>query len=652
LHYPYPPHPDTHPPITIGRNGKVWAAAISLFVLMPFSLGVAAADAPPPPCPDSTALTNLTVVPSPPTPYGTPQSIEVLVSALAKQSMQFPGKPIPSPPFRGPTPEGNITSPSGFASDVVLSGLYSFITQRAKKEAEAYLVDELNQQLCGNSQRSPYFPNTCRALKLLDTDGAGVSATGLTTLQRPLEQDFRYLPACLIKRPPDETSGTNAGYLVFDAFRQLTGGGKVDTGSVIYGLTSDHNFADECRVAGSGDLKSRYCLGFEIMTVVSAAMELDNAKNVVPPADRTRAFLALYLFDLSAAYCPAGTKPSAADDIVAQCGGYAKTVYDALADDSSHKIVLDKWEHAISVILQSIVDVGNATKQLKMASDQLDKSPKSTDYQIQAADVLVTLAESLATAARNAMCLRATAPKDCGGTSANFDPDLKQYALMVSDALKGYSLISAHRYVEATAVVSELLGNSSGAITHDELLVVAQVAESKTSDDVQQVLEEIASPVGAWKSKKTSAYLATSSFVGVQAGRETLQNPATKTASGPFYGAYVPLGIEYSWPYTNRKGYFGVYVQALDLGILASDHTSRSQASGDSKTGITQVLSPGIAAFTNPGWLGPVTLGLGYVFRTPALRTTTSSSGAQIQLDSHRIMLSIGIDVTLFRMSH
>jgi hypothetical protein len=212
-------------------------------------------------------------------------------------------------------------------------------------------------------------------------------------------------------------------------------------------------------------------------------------------------------------------------------------------------------------------------------------------------------------------------------------------------------LIAAHRYIEAATIIASLTDESKW-LPADRLLVVAQIAESKTSTDIQNVIEQVASPVGAWKLKRSAAFPAVNSFVGLQGGWETLTSPSTSSKSGLFYGAYVPLGIEYTWPLSNRKGYYGLYFQALDLGIRASDHANRTQAQGGSRSGISQVLAPGIGALINPGWLGPVTFGLTYVFRTPSLRTAPSSTVGSAELDSRRVMLTVGVDVTVFRLGH
>jgi len=185
----------------------------------------------------------------------------------------------------------------------------------------------------------------------------------------------------------------------------------------------------------------------------------------------------------------------------------------------------------------------------------------------------------------------------------------------------------------------------------DYLVPAARLAQSKSSDDFSATLKSIASPAGAWRLKKVQNTWSVVSFVGFQAGSERLEG-RTIHSTGTYYGAYIALGIAWSQPFGGHKGYWGVDVSALDLGVLASNHANRNASDAGTKTSISTVLSPGISIYSNPGWFGPVTFGVGYVYRTPGLRTVTGPDGQQTKLDSSRIMLTVGIDVTVFKLNH
>jgi hypothetical protein len=178
----------------------------------------------------------------------------------------------------------------------------------------------------------------------------------------------------------------------------------------------------------------------------------------------------------------------------------------------------------------------------------------------------------------------------------------------------------------------------------------ARLAQAKTSDEFSATLNSIAAPAGAWRLKKLEDQTWTvASFVGLQGGSERLEGRDT-SSTGAYYGAYVPFGVAWSKSFGNEKGYWGVYLSALDLGVLASNHTDRGAADAGAETELSNVLSPSVSVYINPGWLGPVTFGLGYAYRTPGLRTVTTSAGDEIKLDSSRVMLTIGVDVTVFRL--
>ena len=133
--------------------------------------------------------------------------------------------------------------------------------------------------------------------------------------------------------------------------------------------------------------------------------------------------------------------------------------------------------------------------------------------------------------------------------------------------------------------------------------------------------------------------------LGAIGGRDT-------SSTGSYYGAYVPFGVAWSKRFGNEKGDWRVYLSVLDLGVLASNHTDRDAADSGAETELSSVLSPSLSVYVNPGWLGPVTFGLGYAYRTPGLRTVTTAAGDEIGLDSSRIMFTIGVDVTDFRLGH
>ena len=453
-------------------------------------------------------------------------------------------------------------------------------------------------------------------------------------MQRPLEQDFRYLPACLIKRPLNQPQGSSAGYLFFDVLRQLvdtdTTAATINTENLIYNLTRHPNFGEECRSLGSGNVNSAYCGAFEAATAISASIEFNKASHIAAQ-DRTKAFLVLYLYDLSEFYCPGGKEQATPEETIAECGAYATSVYGALSSSGASTIEAT-WRPAIEQLIQSVSAIANATQALKTAGEKLKRAPSSTDYQSQSVEALVSLGDALGASFNAGLCLRSgsigackvslPAPA-CDTACKAVKNDLDRLSILTTSAFKAYSLITAHRYAEAVSMVYKIVATQGNQLSANEVLLVAQIGQAKTSDDIQQVLQQIASPVGAWKLKRTSALLAVTSFAGVQAGLETLSSASTRSTSGAFYGAYVPVGIEYSWPYGNKKGYYGLYAQGIDLGILASDHANRSQTTGKSNSGIAQVLAPGIGIFSNPGWLGPVTFGLAYVFRTAVTRKSS-----------------------------
>src|SRR5262249_12459202 len=154
--------------------------------------------------------------------------------------------------------------------------------------------------VCSKPSVAGYFPNTCAAVSFLQNGQLGY-AGGLGSLQRPVEQDFRFLPACLLKRPPSGSRGTNVGYVVYDALRQLASGRTTKTGNIMWALSAHPVFSDECRRVASSDPSSTPCRMFEAMTAVKAAFEL--AESRPPEEERLGAFFTLFFFGLSEQWC-------------------------------------------------------------------------------------------------------------------------------------------------------------------------------------------------------------------------------------------------------------------------------------------------------------------------------------------------------------
>jgi hypothetical protein len=73
------------------------------------------------------------------------------------------------------------------------------------------------------------------------------------------------------------------------------------------------------------------------------------------------------------------------------------------------------------------------------------------------------------------------------------------------------------------------------------------LANASDGDSVESILDQVASPIGAWAVKQQSGVLSITGLPGVQIGQDRLTGAGagTKTAT---YGFFLPVGLEYSYP--------------------------------------------------------------------------------------------------------
>lgn len=522
--------------------------------------------------------------------------------------------------------------------NVAINGLYQFLTERARLELESYLIDQLKEHLCG--EYAPYFPRTCASLTRDDASGIFPNLT-LAELRAPLEQDIRYLPACIIHKPKDEPAGSDIGYLLMDAFRQLTSGTD-KSGYLMYGLASHSRLYEECRTKGGGDPNSAHCQVFEGMAALAAGIQVGAMAGTLTPEKTVTAFVTVYVYNLALFTCGPADRAGSFDQVTIKCGNYLSARFPAPGPGERYPVPVTQYLELAPRVLARVAEMTASIKLLAETGKRLSEASGNVadDYRGEIVGLLLQLAEQLAGGYVQGLCVTGDLTQPCDVTQ------LQAAIKPIREGLSAYAQFSAGNYVAGIIAMPMV----SDQVRSKYLLPAARLAQAQTSDEFSAALNSIASPAGAWRLKKIEDQTWTvASFVGLQAGSERLEGRDT-SSTGSYYGAYVPFGVAWSKRFGKEQGYWGVYLSALDLGVLASNHVDRDGADSGAETELSSVLSPSLSVYVNPGWLGPVTFGLGYAYRTPGLRTVTTATGDEIELDSSRVMFTIGVDVTVFRL--
>lgn len=194
------------------------------------------------------------------------------------------------------------------------------------------------------------------------------------------------------------------------------------------------------------------------------------------------------------------------------------------------------------------------------------------------------------------------------------------------------------------------------------IVFASDLVNAQNSEQVTAALGRFADNGGGVMAKRNARGLRVSlnAYGGVFGGRETADDQGAR-----FGGVYLPVGFSAVLPATvklvgrRRLGRFGLFVQAVDLGALASWRLSSSSSDNEKiderpQVGVAQVISPGVFVTFDLHAL-PLTFGYGGA-RSPQLREKsqleTTSAGEQTTthtlVDAVRRGFFIAFDIPLF----
>lgn len=178
------------------------------------------------------------------------------------------------------------------------------------------------------------------------------------------------------------------------------------------------------------------------------------------------------------------------------------------------------------------------------------------------------------------------------------------------------------------------------------LSISADIAQAKSSADVQAALNRVAEPIGSWRRKFQDTFTLTlQGYAGAKLAYETVQgNTPTSMAVAPV----LALGIEASF---HAAGRLAVFAQLVDVGNVASVRFAEQDAPNLTRVEVTpdvtwaQLFSPGAYVIWAP-LKAPFVLGAGVDY-VAALRQTLSGPRSAWHVGGF-----LAVDVPVLEIAH
>jgi len=179
--------------------------------------------------------------------------------------------------------------------------------------------------------------------------------------------------------------------------------------------------------------------------------------------------------------------------------------------------------------------------------------------------------------------------------------------------------------------------------------VAADIAEAKSSADVQGALNRLAEPIGSWRRKFEKTFtLSLNGYAGAKFGAEWVSGD---TPAGRFVAPHLALGVDWSFC-LGKNQRLSLFTQVIDVGNVASVHLSGKDESGltrvkaDSDVTVKQLFAPGVYLMVAPAKT-PFVLGVGGDW-VPALRTTFDGN----QHSAWQFGVTAAVDVPILELAH
>ena len=214
-------------------------------------------------------------------------------------------------------------------------------------------------------------------------------------------------------------------------------------------------------------------------------------------------------------------------------------------------------------------------------------------------------------------------------------------ALAKDDSLRlAVSLTSLVAAGRGEVFVEEEPGNAgrdSGDKVARLLIAMGRLASAETPEEVKDVIQAFAEPVGGYRRKSLGPYVALNGYFGYMGACERLHRQWSICT-----GLSVPVGIEIGWPCDSSRcgpcGSYGVLVTLINVGHLADFRTSNSVGGEEVRNTpsitLRQILALG--GYLRVGFYKGVTFAVGGEY-VPDARELTDATGETFHRNAWRI---------------
>ena len=207
--------------------------------------------------------------------------------------------------------------------------------------------------------------------------------------------------------------------------------------------------------------------------------------------------------------------------------------------------------------------------------------------------------------------------------------------------------------VALTGLISQSDDLKINPVVTKYMTFMISLAQVRNSEDAKDLISSIASPVGAWRMKRTKTMFSFAALGGGYIGNSGSNVPGQDV--GPISGVFAPVGFDLSFPIPAQSWTWGFFFSALDLGGFVGtyfEEKSPSTTNSDtvktpSSATLDQVFAPGVFFRIGLGRT-PLVFGLGYQYAPKMLvvsSTDPTLNNRPVATDRRIIFLAFDIPI-------
>ncbi len=537
----------------------------------------------------------------------------------------------------------------------IINGFGDYLKERAKEELVVYAADKLGRKICkatqpvGYKAKSPdctskflcrlspnptiksLFDNGCTALFPLGADkDFDYQALVSGPVEKALKDDLKVFPAKIIETVPfcvANKTQCNAWHRVVE----VTLATVVDSPRGVSPLNYFRDVAEKIDSWQDDTGKGITDLGTKC--------------NLTDPNSRNLSCVSLFLVEVGregAAQYEKSAKPDIGAWIETAARNYCKKYGDPQKDRTD--CIIDAnyttdWKPYLDKFARSIADLAK----VQVAFDNYIKSGKpSTEATTEMLNLIIGAFEASLDVYANVL-----------GRTANGESQQKQIISLVRSATNTAAALAKKDKSELQSALMKLTASTAGfedfpqGITQS-VRFAANLSATNSREEVKQVIEEAAAPVGSYQNKfkvEGGTKVTLNAFVGPFFGYQ--QNFHRANSGNPKQDDFVtrlaaPVGIDWVFGRTTTGS------NTFAAGITAIDPLAFIAVQGDGNTVKAKwetILAPGAYVRWGIG-RSPITLMLGWTY-LPGLESKEDCGGSACWKGAHQVGATVAVDLPL-----